>query len=165
MVLISKAHEPSPFIAPSLLDLGQDYLQRRPSPSLRWQQQGYNQALSLQQLTEQFCQSIEGQPNSASLQLQALRIIGKRRDKDLKLIADNWEHNYAEPVVGFCQTFEQLIYEYRWHQRAYQCLAWMLELQSEINAAKIFQSCSDNLYFDLGFLQLAQARSLTRQTP
>lgn len=166
MVLISEAHEQNPFIALSLFDLGQDYLQRTPSPSLRWQQQGFNQALSLQQLTEQFCQTIELQPISTSMQIQTLRTICKRRDKDLKLIADSWEHNkYAELEIGFCQSFEQLVYEYRWHQRAFQCLAWMLELQSETKAAKIFQSCSDNLYFDLGFLQLAHARISARQMP
>lgn len=164
MVLIPEDLEPPPQVAPALIELGQHFLQRSPATVAQWQEQGLRQALQLQRLTEQFCLNLELDIQVSHIQRQALQIICKRREKDLQRLAEPWGIGSLEAEISYpnCQSFEQVLQEYRWQQRVFQCTAWLLELHGEKRIAQNFQTCSDNLVFDFGFLQLAYARSIAR---
>ncbi len=164
MLLVPNALQPTPHIAPSLVELGQHLLHRSPGTVSQWQQEGLYQALQLQRLTKQFYLTTAATPGIAGTQKQVLQIMCKRREKDLYFIGSHWD-NSSHNLESFtlpCQSFEQLLHEYRWQQRAFQGMSWLLELHDDLPSAQVFQTCADNLCSDLGFLRLAYQRALAR---
>jgi hypothetical protein len=162
MLLIPET--PAPPLTPDfntpLDQIGRQLIERNPALG-QSARHGLYQAFQLKSMTEQLYKSLEQNPNANLAQKQALRILSRRREKDLHSITEHWGLNNLdlELIPAPCQGLEDLLYEYRWQQRTYQCLAWINELQMQTSTAYVFQTCADNLIFDLGCLQLVQARS------
>lgn len=166
MALTYDSLEPTqpPFVGEAFVDLGLNFLRRSPNTLREWHHQGLVQAVQLEQLTGRIAERL-GETGPYAAQLQEMsEILLRRRAKDVAFLGEalGFATQFEVPRLATNGLFEPLAYHYRWQQRSYQCLAWMLELHGDLTGSRAFQTCADNLSFDCGFMQTLLARCASR---